>query len=330
MTHQSGAVEFDISADGSLVYVAAAANAADAARTLAWVDRTGREETIVAEPRAYTSPHLSPNGTKAAFDVRDREQDIWIWDFSRQNLTRLTLDAARERAPIWLDDRRVAFESERDGKLRLYSQAADGTGVPERIGDIEHEQGQIFQPKSVSRDGKWLVVTYPTPPTRNVGLLDLMGDRQLKPLIEPGFIKDLPAVSPDGRWITYQSNETGRNEIYVRPFPAIDRRWTISTNGGERAVWSRDGSELFYIEPPGRLMAVSIEPGAEFSAGRPQLLFEGQFAAPGGRAYDVAPDGRFLMMKTVSESESPTASLIVVQNWLEELKRLVPIGSRRP
>ena len=197
--------------------------------------------------------------------------------------------------------------------------------MPERIGDVEHQQWQIFQPKSMSPDGKWLVVEDPTPPTRNIGLLDSTGDRQLKPLIEPGFIKDNPAVSPDGRWMAYQSNETGRNEIYVRPFPAIDRRWTISTNGGERAVWSRNGRELFYVEPQGRLMAVRIEPGAEFSAGLPQLLFEGQFAAPAGRAYDVAEDGRFLMMKTVSESESPTASLIVVQNWTEDLKRLVPI-----
>jgi eukaryotic-like serine/threonine-protein kinase len=184
------------------------------------------------------------------------------------------------------------------------------------------------QPKAVSPDGKFLLVEYQTSAGRNIGLVDLAGDKQLKPLIEPGFVKDNPTLSPDGNWLAYESNESGRFEIYVRPFPAVDTgRWAISANGGERPVWSRDGRELFYLDPKRRLMAVAIRPGASFSAGSPQVVFERPYAlTSGGRVYDVSPDGRrFLMIKgpqATQDSEPP--SLVVVQHFDEELKRLVP------
>jgi serine/threonine-protein kinase len=267
---------------------------------------------------------LSPDGKRVALDSRDEESDIWIWDFERQNLTRLTFDSGLDRAPIWTTDgRRIAFTSQVGAKLRLYWQVADGTGGPERLGDTEATA--TLQVKSISPDGQWLVVNFPGRSTRDIGRIDLMGDRRLKPLIESDFPKDNPSVSPDGRWIAHESNETGRDEIYVRPFPGIEGgRWRISPNGGDRAVWSRDGSELFYIEPPGRMMAVSIKGGAAFSPGRPQLLFEGNYAGIGGRTYDVAADGRFLFLKTMGESESTPPGVIVVLDWLEDLKRLVP------
>jgi eukaryotic-like serine/threonine-protein kinase len=331
----SGAVDAAVASDGTIVYVPSATTSAEQ-RSLVWVDRQGREETIPAPPRAYASPHLSPDGTKVALDVREGDQDVWIWDFARENLTRLTLSAARERAPVWnVDGRRVFFEGQREGRLGLFSQSADGTGGPERLGDFENNQ--MVQPKGVSPDGKWLLVEFPP---RNIGLVDLEGDKQLKPLIEPGFAKDNPTISPDGHWIAYESSESGRFEIYVRPFPAVDTgRWAISTNGGQRPVWSRDGRELFYLEgipstlptDPAdlklRLMAVGIRPGASFSAGAPQVVFEGPYAlTSGGRLYDVSPDGRrFLMIKSPQATEdSEPLSLVVVQHFDEELRRLLP------
>jgi eukaryotic-like serine/threonine-protein kinase len=136
-------------------------------------------------------------------------------------------------------------------------------------------------------------------------------------------------VSPDGRWVAYGSNESGQFEVYVRPFPRIDRgRWQVSTGGGMWPLWARRGRELFYLVEPGRMMAVPIQPGPTFVAGNPQVVFERRYFTAGGRSYDVSPDGqRFLMIKDASATSdtSTPPQLIVVQNWLEELKRLVPV-----
>ena len=136
-------------------------------------------------------------------------------------------------------------------------------------------------------------------------------------------------VSPDGRWVAYGSNESGQSEVYVRPFPDVDGgHWQVSTGGGTRPLWARSGRELFYLVEPGRMMAVSIPPGPTFAAGKPQVVFEGRYFTGGGRSFDVSPDGRrFLMIKdargTRAEAPSPP-QIVVVQNWTDELKRLVP------
>jgi serine/threonine-protein kinase len=164
----------------------------------------------------------------------------------------------------------------------------------------------------------------------DINLIDLTGDRRPKPLIQTRFTEGNGiAFSGDGRWLAYESNESGREEIYVRPFPDVDSgRWLILPSGGTRPVRSQDGRELFYLEGESRLMAVSIQSGTTFSAGRPRLLFDKAYAvATGGWTYDVAPDGRrFLMMKSSGEIKSAPAptSLVVVQDFGEELKRLVP------
>jgi serine/threonine-protein kinase len=152
--------------------------------------------------------------------------------------------------------------------------------------------------------------------------------RVARPLVASMFNEWNGEVSPDGRWLAYQSNESGRYEIYVRPFPNVEAgRWQVSTAGGTRPLWSRDGRELFYFVSPGKVMAVSIQRGPTFAAGNPQVLFEGRYAAPQvGRVYDVSPDGRrFLMLKeSESGAEAQPPQLVVVLNWFEELKRLVP------
>ena len=153
------------------------------------------------------------------------------------------------------------------------------------------------------------------------------------PLVRTAFIENNADVSPDGRWVAYQSNESGQNEVYVRPFPNADGgRWLVSSGGGTRPVWARSGSELFYLvgssPQPIRLMRVAVQAGSTFSPGQPQQLFEGRYYAEAnvaarGRTYDVSPDGkRFLMIKEESRlSQTPTpSSLVIVLNWFEELK----------
>ena len=154
---------------------------------------------------------------------------------------------------------------------------------------------------------------------------------EVQALVRTKFNELNPEISTDGRWLAYQSNESGQNEIYVRPFPdANSGRWQISTGGGTRPLWARSGKELFYLGPSGAVMSAAVEGGSTFRAGNPVRLFEGRYfmsATSAGRTYDVSPDGRrFLMIKPVGSPEQTAAptSLIVVQNWFEELKRLVP------
>ncbi len=322
----SGAVQFSVSSTGSLVYVTTEGLAnltgvglLTASRTLAWVDRQGREEQLGAPVRAYSYPRLSPDGTQVAVDIRDEELDIWVWNIVRETLTRLTFDPGFERFPTWSPDgRRIAFSSQREGtEGDLFWQAADGTGPVERLARSER---QVF-PTSFSPDA-----------TRIVALdAEESGGRVtsgLQPLLQTTFGELNGEISPDGEWIAYQSNESGQYEVYVRPFPGVDGgRWQVSTDGGTQPLWARSGRELFY-RSGAAMMAVAVETSPSFAPGSAELLFQARDALSlGGRAYDVSPDGeRFLILKEdASPQDTPTEPyFIVVQNWFEELRRLVP------
>ena len=169
------------------------------------------------------------------------------------------------------------------------------------------------------------------PPSPGVGGPGRSATSGVRPLVQTTFEELNGEISPDGRWVVYQSNESGRDEIYVRPFPDANRgRWQISTGGGTRPLWARSGKELFYLGPSGAMMSASVEGGSTFRAGTSTRLFEGSYVLatnPSGRTYDVSPDGqRFLMVKAAGASDKTSAptSLIVVEHWFEELKRLVP------
>ena len=219
----TGAAYFTFSDTGALVY---ATGGDPGERTLVWVDRDGREETLAAEPRAYRYPRISPDGSRLAVDVRDQEQDIWIWDFARETLTRLTFDPGRDSFPVWTPDgRQVAFASNRDERgFNLYWKAADGTGAVERL--TESENGQ--RPYAFTPDGRQLVfLEIDEELRRNLGALSLKGSPE--PLLATEFDERNAEISPDGRWLAYQSNASGQHEIYVRPFPKIeDGQWLIS------------------------------------------------------------------------------------------------------
>ena len=326
---QTAAAHYGISEQGTLVYLSAGAAAAPQ-HTLVWVDREGREEPLAAPARAYYSLNISPDGTRVALGVSDQDHDIWIWDLAREVLTRLTFDPGNDRWPVWtLDGRRVVFESRREsGEANLFWTAADGTGEVERLGESTNSQ----TPLSFSPDGRLLLFRENFPETdRDLLMLSMEDERATEVLLRTEFQEQNAELSPDGRWLAYQSNVSGQHEVEVRPFPDVDSgRWQVSTAGGRYPLWTPDGRELFYVDPDGRVMAVTVQADATFTPGIPQVLFEGNYyfeILP--RNHDIAPDGqRFLMIKEVeseSDQETSQASVIVVQNWFEELRRLVPV-----
>jgi hypothetical protein len=331
---------FAISSEGALVYVPGNAVAGGPPkRTLVWVDRQGREDPIKAPPRAYFYPRLSPDGTRVALDLRDQEQDIWIWDLARETLTRLTLGPTFEQYGVWTHDgRAVIFSSSQFGgpsaPRSLFRQASDGTGTIEQL-----TQGAVAQfASAVTPDGTAVIFREETPPKKlgdrpgtDLFLLPLVGERRPRPLVQTPADELNAEVSPDGHWLAYQSNESGRHEIYVRPFPNVDAgKRQVSTSGGTQPLWARNGRELFYASM-GALMRVPLTMGSTFEPGTVTKLLDGPYllAPPPalGRMYDVSPDGRrFLMMKESRTSDEPAASarIIFVQNWFEELKRRAP------
>jgi serine/threonine-protein kinase len=314
-------------------------------RTLVWVDRQGRETAIPTPPRAYVYPRIAPDDTRVALDIRDQQNDIWIWDLARQTLTRLTNDPALDVCPVWTpDSRRVIFASQRTAAQNLFWQAADNTGTVERLTSSPNFQW----PTSLSPDGTRLIVTETMPKTvLDLEVLRLEGSaaapgppastatrtspQQTEPLVQTPSTEDHGEISPDGHWLAYQSNESGQFQISVRPFPNVDGgHWQISPRGGTQPLWARSGTELFYLDGAMGLTSVPVHTAPTFSAGTPTKLFDGQYYRGGGgagRAYDVSPDGqRFLMIKEGGGSDQPAAppQLIVVQHFDEELKRLVP------
>jgi hypothetical protein len=329
----TGAANFAVSRQGTLVYVPGSGVSATTTRSLAWVNRQGREKAIDAPPRAYTVARLSPDGTRIALDIRDQENDIWVWHLGRRTLTRLTFDAGTDTEPVWSPDgRRIIFSSTRSGAPNLYVQSADGTGVVERLTTSPTAQyatsitpdGKDLLGYEVTSTGPDVVLFHLDAPAKAVG-------RPAEPLVKTSFVEVLPEFSPDGRYVAYFSNESGRFEVYVRPFPKIEEgRWQVSTSGGTRPVWARNGRELLFLDGLSALTAVPVDTsGATFSAGNPSKVLEARyFALPGPRPYDVTSDGqRFLMIKntaTAADEKTNPASLIVVEHWLEELQQRVP------
>jgi serine/threonine-protein kinase len=330
----TGEAQYAVSRNGTLVYVPAGEGAAavTAQSSLVWVDRHGREEAIPAPPRDYTYPRVSPDGTRLALDIRDQERDIWIWDFKRQTLTRLTFDPGADRGPVWTPDgRRIIYSSQRGtgNPGNIFWQPADGTGMAERVTTSPNVQF----PGGISPDGLRLVFREDIPATRQDLLMLTLDGRKATSLIQTMASEQNGAISPDGRWLAYESDESGQYQIYVRPFPQVDGgRWQISPAGGTRPVWARNGRELFYLDPGRHLLAVPVQTSPAFSPGNPAKLFDTPYLTPNnGVTYDVSPDGqRFVMIKgrstdTSQQAVQASTPMVVVVNWFEELKQRVPV-----
>jgi serine/threonine-protein kinase len=331
LTKPSGAADFSVSGHGTLVYVAG--DVAGPRRSLVWVDRQGREERINAEPRAYVYPRLSPDGTRIALDVRDQDSDIWVWDLAHETLSPLTRDRAADVAPIWTPDARdIIFGSSRNGVQNLYRQPADGSRPAERLTASESQQF----PLSISPDGTQVVVRQETSDAVlgfDLVLLHLAspmasGGATARATLEPmrtPYPKDNGVISPNGRWLAYESNESNQYQIYVGPFPAVDRgRWQVSTSGGRSPLWAPNGRELFYLDANGFLTHVPVETSGTFGYGKPARLLYASYYTLNIPTYDVSRDGqKFLMIKNADAGEQAVASpgIIVVENWFEDLKR---------
>jgi eukaryotic-like serine/threonine-protein kinase len=323
----TGVAEFDISRNGTLVYVAGG-GASDAPRTLVWVDRQGQEVPISAPPRPYSTLQLSPDATRVAVEIEGDGNDIWVWDFARETLARVTTDPGPDQSPVWMPDgRRLVFTSQAGGVLgSLFWQAADGSGVAERL-----TEGTLIQrASSVLPDGSAILFSDPS------GLqMFALDERRIRTVMRSPQAGEQGAISPDGRSIAYVVRGTGPTpQVFVSRFSSPDsERTLVSRDGGTHPLWSPDGREIFFIGPDSVLMSAPVAPGPTIRVGvptrvlqRPYYTSASLFKPPG--TYDVSPDGRrFLMLKQVTtpNQASEPATVIVVKNWMEELRRLMPV-----
>jgi serine/threonine-protein kinase len=298
---------------------------------LVWVDREGHEQPIPSPPRAYLYPRLSPDGTKIAVGSEDEENDIWVFDLAKETLTRLTFGPAFEPYAGWTPDNKYLLFSSGPSSLNsgthwdIFRKAADGTGPTEAL--TQNLTGGVGQ--FVSPDGKLLVYTNLAAANYRLFLLPLDPKGEAHALLaDPKSSQYNGDISPDGRWIAYQSNETDHFEIYVRPFPAVDSgKWQVSSAGGTLPLWSRSGRELFFTTAANRMAVVPVPAGTSFTYGKPQPLFDASvYWGRVGQAFDISPDGkRFLMIKTATNGAIEThPSIIVVSHWFDEVKARMP------
>ena len=314
-----GLAYFAVSRSGSLVY--APGGAAIAENSLVWVDRDGRASPLTGGRGTYRYPRLSPDGRRIAVDFRSQtgDRDIWIYELERGTLSRLTVEGTN-RNPVWArEGTQVTFTSNRAGPFDLYWKPADGSGQSEAL--LTRANSQF--PTSWSPDGRQLAF-YEVNPTTARDIWVLAQDDDPSPFLRTSFNERSPTFSPDGRWLAYVSNESGRDEIYVLAYPGPGGRSQVSTDGGTEPVWSANGRELFYRNGD-QMLTVAVETEPAFDAGDPQLLFEERYGVEADRNpnYDVAPDGqRFVMVK--SDQDSAPTQLHVVLDWFEELNARVP------
>jgi Tol biopolymer transport system component len=311
-----------VAGNGTLVYTTGSSH-----RTVVLVDQRGAASPLIAEPRPYANPRLSPDGKWVAVDSDDNH--IWLYEIASGTLTRLTSEGINHGAEWTPDGKRVvfhSFHSSRQGQQRkggLWWQPADGSRPAEQLVDSAADPHLGI----VSPDGHWLLYSIGLSRQRHdFAIMGLDGDRQPRPFLVDRFDKWAPRFSPDGRWVAYVSNESGRQEVYVRPFPGPGGRVQVSATGGGEPVWSPDGRRLFYRN--GRQMiAATLTTAPTFAVTAREVLFTGDYhAASGGQhaSFDVTRDGKqFLMVKPAGD-----AQLVVVLNWLAELQALATGGRR--
>jgi serine/threonine protein kinase len=325
------APNLSLSTSGTLV-MRLGVGASSRAYEMVWVDRTGRDTPVDSswtfQVTAFADNHgwaLSPDGSRLAIGLNtDAGDDIWVKQLPRGPLSRISYDAAAEYRPRWSPDGRfITFASSRE-PVGLYQRRADGTGTDSLLCAGQVEEG------TWSPDGRWLVLRGGAA-SAAAGGRDITGyrpgiDSAPVPVLATPFDEEAIALSPDGRWLAYQSDETGRTEVFVRPFPKTDAgKWQVSNGGGTAPLWARNGKELYYLSGGQNMMAVSVTAGATLQLGEPHVLFhvpddlvsvQSAYYTP----WDVAADGRFIMARLVGATGASETPLIVVENWFEELK----------
>jgi len=311
----AGAI-YTVSEAGSLAYV----QDVQSDTQLFWVDRQGGRTSLDVPSGSYRSAQLSPDGTRVALQ---RDQDIWIYDVQRSTVDRLTATADTSSTLVWTPDgKKIVFTSGRDGGHRIFWKNADGTGEAEPLTSGEHDD----HPYAVSPDGSVLAFSRLTSDTaQDIWVLPLEGDGEPGVFLGTEFPEWANSFSPDGRWLAFTSGQSGQLEVYVTPHPGPGPRVLISTNGGQAALWSRNGREIFYQEG-NDFMAVDVTPGAQPVFGTPHALFEASLIPTGNYfapfMYSSTPDGRGFFIAESTGAERSTIQIVL--NWFSEIERLVP------
>jgi Tol biopolymer transport system component len=307
---------FTLSGEGTLAY---STTLGDEKTHLVWMDRTGRVLAEAGPPDAYQDFALSRDGQRvvaAIVDARTGRQDLWVRDLARGVTSRLTFGQGENVWPLWSPDgSRIGWASSRRGRYHVYLKAASGVG---REDSLKHELDADEGPWDWSRDGRLLSAA--RGPANNWDIWTrATTEEPASVFLQTGFAERNPRLSPDGRWIAYQSNESGRNEIYVQPFPGPGGKWQVSTGGGIQPQWRGDGKELFYLDPVQSVMAVPVAAGATFESGNPTALFRARLAGInlGGLGWAVTSAAdRFLLNSPLGGG---AARFAVVTNWTSEL-----------
>lgn len=312
---------FSVSGNGTLVYRSGSVSRSQ----LAWLNREGKQVGSIGEPGDYSFPAISPDQKRVAVALSGAQvaADIWLFDLSRGNSLRFTFHPTIDFFPVWSPDgSRIVFTSRQTGPDRLYLKPSRGAGKEEMllkgspVPDHNH-------PMDWSLDGRYIAYDVEGRKTKwDVWIVPLFGDQKPIPFLESEFNEQQAQFSPNGRWVAYTSDESGRNEVYIESFPTLGGKLQVSTAGGSKPRWRRDGKELFYIARDRKLMSVGIKPDATLEAGLPRPLFESPITDVNSIfvSYAVDAEGRrFLFPMIVGEGASSPINVIV--NWTAELKR---------
>jgi Tol biopolymer transport system component len=324
MSTSIGTAYFDISPAGDLAYAVGPAESGE--RTIYWVDRQGNAKPLPLPPKPYLNPRISPDGKRLAIEVEGTNHDLYVFDFEREVLSRVTNDGT-SHGPVWSPDgSKIAFRTWTGGKMSLAWMPSDRSAPGERLMSFTAWQSAV----SFSPDGNFLMFDQIEEGGPDVWVLPLDGERQPRPFAQSKFPKGAGKFSPDGRWVVYCSLESGRPEIYVQPWPGPGAKIQVSSEGGTDPVWRRDGKEIFYRNGE-KMMTVPVGTAGEFRAGRPQLLWAADymhglssscgFKGATTTSYDVSPDGNHLLMIRDNDAKMFATRLMVVVNWAEELKK---------
>ena len=327
-TTAQGTADFAMAANGSLVYVPGEAGVGGR-QAVVLVDRQGRPSQLPNLPLdSYRDVRVSPNGERLALATAD---DILTYDFTSARVSRVTTDASGDRSPLWTPDgTRIIYSSLRDGYPQLFSRPADGSGTDEPL--LTRSMNLLsLRATGWSADGTRLLFTEVEADARSaIGQIAIARPWEVRVLLENAFYNDSGVVSPNGQWMAYQSTLSGpQSEIYIARYPELGDRRTVSTGGGTRPFWSRDGTELYFGSLDNRqMLAVTITVRPSLVIGTPRVLFDFPILPirGGPRPYDITPDGRFVIIQRDPPDATRTgaSNMILIQNWFEELKRLVP------